>query len=123
MKLIFRTLLLGFVIYFLPSFLPWWSIAVVAFVIGVGIPGPGANAFISGFLGGGIAWLLLAWQLDTAANAVLSEKIVGLFPFSDATYLIIIAGLIGAITTALSTLCGTSLRQIFAKKPQRSLYS
>jgi len=123
MKLIFRTLLLGVILFFLPSYFPWWSLVAISFVVGFLIPGPGINAFISGFLGGGISWLLLAWRIDSATSSYLSEKMVGFFPFSDATYLIILAGLIGAIASGTSTLTGNSLRQIFIRKPQRSMYS
>ncbi len=123
MKLIFRTLVLGLVIYLLPSFLPWWSIVPTAIIAGLLLPGPAINAFISGFLSGGTVWLFLAWQIDNTTQSFLSEKIVQLFPFSDATYLVILSGLLGGLLAGLGTLSGSSFRQIFIKKKQRSLYS
>ncbi len=120
MKLILRTLLLGVILYFLPADLPWWSIVVVGILMGIILPGPALNTFISGFLAGGLMWLFLSWQIDNATGSYLSEKIIELFPFSDATYLIILSGLIGGLLVGLATLSGSSFRQIFSKKKKKT---
>ncbi|MBV6646558.1 MAG: hypothetical protein KI790_13970, partial [Cyclobacteriaceae bacterium] len=80
------------------------------------------NAFITGFLGAGIVWLGLSFKLDLDSSAVLSEKIVMLFPFSDATYLIIASGVVGALCGGLGAITGNSFRQIFIKKKGRGFY-
>ncbi len=96
---------------------------VLGFLVGFLIPGNGFLAFNAGFLGGGLVWLGLSFRLDVETNSILSEKIVQLFPFSDATLLLIVAGLIGALIGGFSILSGNSLRSIFLKKKQSSLYS
>lgn len=123
MKLLLRIVIISILAYSLPYYLPWWSLAIVSALVGFMIPGSGLNAFISGFLGGGVVWLFLSWQSDAATASIMSEKIVQLFPFKDATYLIILSGIIGAIVAGLSCLTGASFRDLFIKKKKRSFYN
>lgn len=123
MKVILRILLIGTLAYFAPYILPWWSLALLAGLVGFLLPGHGLNSFISGLLAGGGAWLFLAWRIDQGTNSILSSKMVQLFPISDPIYLVIISGLIGGIVAAFGSLTGTSFRQIFIKKKSRSLYN
>lgn len=107
----------------LSFYLPWWIIVIVSFLAGFLLYGSGFSVFLSGFLGGGILWLGYAWVLDVKTNAILSEKIVKLFPFSDPFYLIILSGFIGAMMSGLGGLTGNSFRWIFMKKKSKSFYS
>jgi len=123
MKLILRTLLIGLAIYLLPGTFPWWMVMIISLVAGFALPGPALNVFISGFLGGGATWLLMAWQIDRNTNSFLTEKMVQLFPFSDPFFLVILSGVVGGVIAALGSLSGASFRQIFSKKKSNSLYS
>lgn len=123
MKVVLRILLIGTLAYFAPFVLPWWSLAILAALVGFLIPGHGFNSFISGFLGGGATWLFLAWKIDTETHSVMSTKMVQLFPLSDPIYLVIVSGVIGGLVAGFGAVTGTSFRQIFMKKKSRSLYS
>jgi hypothetical protein len=123
MKFIFRLILIAVLGYFLPFYLPWWILFVVAFSVGALIPGNGFNVFNAGFLGGGLVWMGLSFKIDMETNSILSEKMVELFPIADATFLLIAAGIIGALVGGFGAITGNSLRQIFMKKPKPSFYS
>lgn len=123
MKFLLRLLLIIAACYFIPFYTPWWIIFIVSGLVGYFIPGNGFVVFNAGFLGGGLVWLAFAFQLDVETQSIMSEKIVQLFPVSDPTYLIIVAGIIGALSAGFGALTGNSFKQIFLKKKQKSLYS
>lgn len=123
MKLIIRLVLIIALTWFLSFYLPWWIVIPVAFVIGAVIGGTGINAFISGFLGAGLLWLVYSWYLDIQTDSVLTEKILNLFPFDDKILLIIASGLIGGLCGGFGALSGNSFRKLFLKSKPKSFYS
>ena len=123
MKLISRLLIIGVLSYFLPFYLPWWSVALVGFLAGFTLHGPVFNSFVSGFLGTGIVWVAMAWQIDRATSSFLTSQMAQLLTVESSLYVIIITGLLGALVGGLSCVTGNSFRQIFLKKKSRSLYS
>ena len=123
MKLILRLLLIVALTYLLPWVLPWWSVVLGAFVSGLLIRGNGFSVFISGFLGGGLVWMLFSWYVDLQTKSILSEKVVGLFPVEDKLFLIIASGLIGALCGGFGALSGSTFRDLFTKRKSKSFYS
>ena len=123
MKFIIRIILIAALSYLSGMFLPWWGIVLVAAFISFLLPGHGFNVFVSGFLGVGLLWMAYAWKTDVETGSILSEKIVQLFPVDEVTYLILATGLIGGMVGAFSGLTGSTFRQIFMKKKQKSYYS
>ena len=123
MKFIIRIILISSLSYLSAMFFPWWGIALVAALVSFLLPDHGFSVFVSGFLGAGLLWMALAWKTDIETASVLSEKIVQLFPVSEVNYLILATGLIGGLAGAFSGLTGSTFRQVFMKKKQKSYYS
>ena len=123
MKLIARIILIILFTYLLSFVLQWWIIIAISFLVGFALYGNGFNVFISGFLGGGLLWLSYARYLDIKTSAILSEKIVELFPFNDNIFLIIGAGVVGGLCAGLGALTGNSFRLMFVKRKTKSFYS
>lgn len=123
MKLIVRLILIVALTWFLSFYLPWWIVIVVSFLVGLVIDGSGFNAFISGFLGAGLLWLIYSWYLDIQTNSILSSKLVELFPFDDKILLIIMSGLIGGLCGGFGAVTGNSFRKMFVKTKPKSFYS
>ena len=123
MKFIIRILLIAGVSYLFSMFLPWWGIALAAAMASFVLPGHGFNVFVSGFLGVGLLWMSYAWKTDVETGSIISEKIVQLFPVNDVSLLIIGTGVIGGLVGAFSGLTGSTFRQIFIKKKQKSYYN
>lgn len=109
--------------YFALMMMPWWIIVVIAFLISAILPTNDIGAFLSGFLGIGLLWLVLAWKIDIETNSVLSLKIATLFPVGgDTSMLVILAGVVGGIAGGFGSLTGNLMRKIWMKKKQSSLY-
>lgn len=92
-------------------YLPWWSIAIAAFVAVLLIPLRSGRAFLAGFLGVFILWTFLAWWIDIKNEHILSQKIAGIFPLGGSSFaIILITALIGALVGGFAALSGSYLR-------------
>ena len=84
-------------------YLPWWGIAIAAFIVGVLIPQKPFYSFLSGFIGVFLLWEILAWRIDSMNNGILSQKIAQILPLGGSTVLLIlITSLVGALVGGLA---------------------
>lgn len=113
MKLIITTLSIAAACFAVQFFLPWWSLAIVAFIIGAASELSSIQAFISGLLGVGMVWMGYAFFIDAQTNAILSTKVAEIFTLNDPTYLIVTTGLLGGLVGAFAALTGNSVRSLF----------
>ena len=91
--------------------LPWWSIAIAAFIVSVIINQRSGIAFLSGFLGIFVLWAGLAWWIDMSNQGVLSGKIALLLPLGgNSVLLILVTAFIGALVGGFGALTGSYLR-------------
>lgn len=92
-------------------FLPWWSIAVIAFLVALLIPQNIGPAFLAGLLGVFVLWIFIASWIDIKNNSILSHKIAELMKIGGSSVLLIlITGLIGGLVGGFSAMAGSSLR-------------
>jgi hypothetical protein len=92
-------------------FLPWWSIAIVAFLVLILLPQGLGRSFLAGFLGIFIMWFLVALIQDLKNDHILSRKIAELFKLGPASVLLIfITALIGGLVAGFAAISGSSLR-------------
>ncbi len=85
-------------------FLPWWTIAIVAFGFGYLFNNKGTASFLAGFIGVGILWLIMAYTIDVSTQSLLTEKVNRLLPLNVFALMVIVGGLVGgfaALTGAL----------------------
>lgn len=93
-------------------YLPWWSIALAAFIIAVLIPQKPGKAFLTGFLAIFLLWGLLAFYIDMQNEHILSQKIAELIIKTKSSFLIIfITALIGALVAGFAALSGSYVRK------------
>ncbi|WP_456459552.1 hypothetical protein [Reichenbachiella sp.] len=109
--------------YLLGLIAPWWLAIIAAALVAFFMPGNNFNAFLSGFMGVGLVWMVMAWKVDVETNSIMSNKMVQIFPVDDVSMLIIITAIIGGMAGALGAFTGNSFRQIFVKKKEKSFYS
>ena len=115
MKFISSILLTALLSFVAGLYLPWWSVAIAAFVVGVIIPLASWKSFLSGFLGVFLLWAILAWWIDSKNNSILSQKIAQLLPLGGSSFLLIlVTALIGALVAGFAGLTGSYVR----KRPQ-----
>jgi hypothetical protein len=111
MKLLVAIILTGLLSFVAGLYLPWWSIAVAAFLIALLIHQRGWKAFLSGFLGVFILWAFLAWWIDMKNEGLLSKKIAELFHLGTSSILlIIVTAFIGALVGGFAAMTGSFLR-------------
>lgn len=113
-QLFFYAFLIAFLSGILQYFLPWWTVAVVAALIGVAMPfKQKRQVFLCGFMGIALLWLAYVLWIDLSTWFVLSPKIARLLLLPGSSVgLWLLTVLVGGTTGGLGALCGNALRQI-----------
>ena len=111
MKFVLTTLLVFLLSFIAGLYLPWWSIAVVAFLAALLIQPKIGIGFLAGFAGVFLLWAVLAFWIDTNNESILSRKIALLFPLGGSTVLLIlITAFVGGLVAGFAAMAGSSLR-------------
>ncbi|MGG9964565.1 hypothetical protein [Ferruginibacter sp. SUN106] len=93
-------------------FLPWWSIAVAAFVVAALIPLQPGKAFFTAFLALFLLWGGLSYWMSSNNDHILAQKVSLLILKIDSPYLLILAtAIVGALVAGLGALSGSLLRK------------
>ena len=98
-------------------FLPWWSIAIVAFGVAALIPQPPLHSFFCGFSALFLSWGLLSSYISSANDHVLAHKISMVMISRDSPFILILAtALIGAVVGGTAALAGSYIHPRRVKK-------
>lgn len=122
MTFILKIILIAGLSYLAELFLPWWSVIICAFLVGLVLPTKGFNDFLSGFLGVGLLWLIFAWGIDVDTDSVLTSQIGLLLGLNNALVVVALTGLLGGVAGGFGALSGSQLRRIFLPDPPRPGY-
>ena len=99
-------------------YMPWWGIAIAAFLVSAAIPQKPSFSFLSGFLGVFLLWEVLAWWIDNKNNGILSQKVASLFKLGNSSVLlIVITSIIGALVAGFAAVAGSYLRRLIYPVP------
>jgi hypothetical protein len=113
MRFLLSVLLIALFSFIAGMYLPWWSIAVVAFLVALLIRQGRGRSFLAGFTGIFLAWSMTALWIDATNESLLSKKIALLFPLGGSSILLIlVTALIGALVAGFAALSGSSLRAL-----------
>ena len=111
MKFIVSVLLTALLSFAAGLYLPWWSIALCAFIVSVLILQQPFKAFLAGFVGVFLLWLIFSWSIDSANHQILSHKIARIFPLGGVSFLLVlVTSLVGGLVSGLAALSGSYLR-------------
>jgi len=97
-------------------FLPWWSIALVCFIVVFINGGSLFQNFLAGFLGIFILWILHAFIIDFQNQSILSKQIAELFTLPNTLSLLLVTSLVGGIVGGISSISGSLLRDVLFSK-------
>ena len=112
MKFIVSLILMAALSFAACLYLPWWSIAIVCFIVAALIPQRPGIAFLCGFISLFILWAGLSFWISNNNAHVLAHKIsVVILKKDDPNQLIIVTGLIGAIVGGFAALTGSLIRK------------
>lgn len=97
--------------YIAGMFLPWWSFAVVIFLVSVLIPLKPMKAFNCGFRSIFLLWVGLSYFISSNNGNILAHKISKLMIFINSPLLLIfLTGLIAGLVGGFAALSGSFLR-------------
>ncbi|MGG9971723.1 hypothetical protein ACQ33O_08000 [Ferruginibacter sp. SUN002] len=112
MKFITSILLIALLSLAACMYLPWWSIAIVAFIVAAAIPQNPYKGFLSGFIALFFLWGVIAYVISINNDDVLAHKVSLLVLKVDSPMLLITAtALIGAMVAGFAALAGSYLRE------------
>ncbi len=102
----------------LQHFLPWWSIAIAAFIFGLLIDQNPKLAFIHGFMGIFILWAGIALYVYFVNEGVLAQRLATMMGLPYGLLPVLITGISGGIVGGLFALSGRDLK--FILYPRRA---
>ena len=108
MKFVIQFIAIAITAFILELFMPWWCIAVAAFVAGYALKSK-VN-FLAGFAGIGILWLIKALMLDISSAAPLTERVAGIFSLSK-PLLMLVTVLVGGLVGGFAAMSGGALKK------------
>ncbi len=111
MKFLTAVVLTALLVFIAGLYMPWWSLAIAAFLVAVLIHQKAGKAFFAGFLGVFLLWGGLAWWIDMKNDGYLSKKIAQLLPMGGSVVaLILFTAFIGALVAGFAAMSGSFLR-------------
>ncbi len=120
MKLVISVILIMLLSFTACLYFPWWSIAIVAFVVTAIIPQSALMSFISGFFSLFVLWGALSFGISNSNGHIFAHKVSLVILKTDSPYLLmLVSALIGALVAGSAALAGSHLRKLFYK-PQRT---
>lgn len=107
MKFLLQLIVIAILAFVFELVLPWWSIAIAAFVGGAAF-NTRAN-FLAGFLGIGLLWLVYAIMMDVTSAAPLAERVSKVLPLNK-PLLFLFTAVIGGLVGGFAAMAGSALR-------------
>ena len=93
-------------------FLPWWSIAIAAFLVAALIPQKPFKSFLTAFIALFLLWGGLSFWMSNNNDDVLAHKVSQLFLKMDSPVMLVLAtALIGALVAGFAALAGSYVRK------------
>lgn len=112
MKFFISILLIALLSFAAGLYTPWWSIAVVAFIVAVLIPQKPFIGFLSGFIALFFLWGITAFVISSNNGDILAHKIsLVVLKMDNPLLLIIMTAFIGALVAGFAALAGSYLRK------------
>jgi len=120
MKFIASIVIVALLSFAVCLYFPWWSIAIVAFIVAVVIPQSAAMSFATGFFALFLLWGLLSFWISSSNDHILAHKISLIILNIDNPYSLILAtALIGGVVAGFASMTASFLRN---KKLTKATY-
>ena len=95
-------------------FLPWWVVAIAAFLAALFIGKTSGKSFWAGFAAVFIVWTVLALFKSVPNDHILAGRVVQLFPIPHHwILLLVITAVIGGLVGGMAALSGVLLKKAF----------
>ena len=110
MKLFLSIILIALLSAAAEYFFPWWTIAIVSFLVCLVMAITPGKALLAGSLGIAIFWIIAILLKDIPNDHILSHRMAALFHLPDYPLFIIVTVFIGALTGGLAGWSGALFR-------------
>lgn len=110
MKFLTALLLTALCSFIAGLYLPWWSLAAIAFLVALLVHQKAGKAFLSAFIALFLLWGCLALWIDIRNTGILSKRIAELLGLGSSFLLVLITGLIAALVAGFAAMSGSYLR-------------
>lgn len=107
-----KWLLLVVLALILQLFLPWWSVAVAAFLYGFLFVHKPGRAFLAGFLAIFLLWGIMAAYITWVNDGILADRLASLFSLPHGSLAVLATALTGGLTGGFAALAGSLLRKV-----------
>ena len=112
MKFIVSAILIILFSFLACLYFPWWSVAIVAFLISIIIQQKHLLSFICGFISLFLLWGFLSFWISAQNDNILAHRVsVLIFKTDSPNLLIFVTALIGALVAGFAALTGSYLRK------------
>lgn len=95
--------------YLLEQFLPWWSVAIAAFVGGI-LVNTRLN-FLAGFLAIGLLWIGKALVTDISSDSEFADRVARIFMLHNKSILLLVTFVLIGIVGGFAAMAGSALRK------------
>lgn len=114
MKFFISIIVIALLSFIIGQYAPWWSLAIVSFIVTLFINQRPGSAFVSGFLAIFILWILLTLLINAANGSILANRIGGMLGIGENPILLaFISAFVGGIVAGFAAL---SASYLIAKK-------
>ena len=111
MKFFVSILITGLLAFACGLYLPWWSVAVAAFIVALLIYQPPLVSFLTGFCAVLLLWFGLILKINAANENILAERVSLVMGMGGPFVLVILSCIIGGIAGGFGALTGSLLRK------------
>lgn len=94
-------------------FLPWWLVAVFAFLAALFLGKTSGQSFWSGFGGVFVAWAIIALIKSIPNDNILAQRVTKLFQLPNWVLILLITAVIGGLVGGMSALSGILIKKAF----------
>ena len=97
----------------LQFFTPWWTIALVPFIVAAWRPKSSWKSFGISFLAIAILWFAYGLYLHIVSKGAMSNRIAEIFSLPNGILLLIVTAIVGGLVGGFAGLAGALTRQTF----------
>jgi hypothetical protein len=96
-------------------FLPWWFMAVIAFITALWIGKKPGKAFLAGFAAVFAAWAIVALLKSVPNDNILAARVAHLMQLPNWILLLLATSIIGGLVGGMTALSGALIRKAYRK--------
>lgn len=99
--------------------LPWWMIAIIAFLSALFMGKTPGKSFVAGLLGVAAAWAILALIKSVLNENILAGRVAVLFHLPGWFWVVVVSSIIGGLVGGFAALSGMFFKRAFTKTEKR----